>query len=569
MSPEQARGETVDARSDLFSLGVVLFEMLTGRSPFRRANLSETMAAILRERAPAPSSLNPRVPRALDAVVARCLEKERERRFPSATDLAEALRHRPARRRWWLGAPPLVIGLVLLLARLAPPPARLQTRALTFNNSDHPVLDAVIDPGGLSVAYRDDRGWSSVDLRSGAVTSQPPPKYEARSRDGRLAWSEGDTLFVGDGDTERRRILTLTGQALGLVTWSPDELRIAFMAWPHDRDGVYASYQDDDASLRELRLDAGGKPLAPARERGRLGRVLVNALTASRDGHRAAFISSTMQNDVFVAALDKSGDLSGEPRRFTSDLRDDYLVGFTLEARELLFTSHRQAGRDLFRQALDGEPSPRLLLPQVQKVNLAGGRLYLLASEAEAEVRPWTLSWRDLSGATSGPPVPLGAYSGELFLRCTGSRRDLCLVQQESGGRRSLFALGATIGRQIAADFGQAQLSPDGEALALSDLQHRIRVVSVADGRELVAPVVLTCSPTGMAWYPDGAALVVSCISGDTPPNRLLRVERSGAIRLLRTSASYLSHPVVSSDGKWLGFTSGEISGNVELWENP
>src|SRR4051812_24822187 len=88
MSPEQVRGGAVDARSDLFSLGTILFEMLTGRSPFARETAAETMTAVLNEDAPPPS---PDVSPALARIVARCLEKTREMRFQSARDLAFAL----------------------------------------------------------------------------------------------------------------------------------------------------------------------------------------------------------------------------------------------------------------------------------------------------------------------------------------------------------------------------------------------------------------------------------------------------------------------------------------------
>ena len=89
MSPEQVRGEAVDARSDIFSFGTVLYEMLTGRPPFTRETAAETMAAILKEDPPQPLSTD--VSPALARIVSRCLEKTREMRFQSARDLAFGL----------------------------------------------------------------------------------------------------------------------------------------------------------------------------------------------------------------------------------------------------------------------------------------------------------------------------------------------------------------------------------------------------------------------------------------------------------------------------------------------
>lgn len=90
MSPEQVQGGEVDARSDLFSLGVVLWEMLTGRAPFRRESALETMHAILKEEAP---ELDPalKVPPGLVRILESCLAKAPEGRFHSAHDLAFAL----------------------------------------------------------------------------------------------------------------------------------------------------------------------------------------------------------------------------------------------------------------------------------------------------------------------------------------------------------------------------------------------------------------------------------------------------------------------------------------------
>src|SRR5262249_8591020 len=90
MRPEQVRGDAVDARSDLFSLGVVVYELLTGRPAFARDSAADSITAILRDAPEDMSALRP-VPPALARVVARCLEKSPGLRFQSASDLAFAL----------------------------------------------------------------------------------------------------------------------------------------------------------------------------------------------------------------------------------------------------------------------------------------------------------------------------------------------------------------------------------------------------------------------------------------------------------------------------------------------
>ena len=91
MSPEQAGGKPADARSDIFSLGCVLFEMLSGRRAFRGDSRIETLHAILKEHPPDVASVRPDVPTTLDRVVRRCLEKAPASRFQSARDLVFAL----------------------------------------------------------------------------------------------------------------------------------------------------------------------------------------------------------------------------------------------------------------------------------------------------------------------------------------------------------------------------------------------------------------------------------------------------------------------------------------------
>ncbi|MCA1610126.1 MAG: protein kinase [Acidobacteria bacterium] len=91
MSPEQARGLPVDHRSDLFSFGAILYELLSGRKAFKKATPSDTMAAILRDEPPGLSDSGSGIPPALDNLVRHCLEKSREDRFQSAKDIVFAL----------------------------------------------------------------------------------------------------------------------------------------------------------------------------------------------------------------------------------------------------------------------------------------------------------------------------------------------------------------------------------------------------------------------------------------------------------------------------------------------
>jgi tetratricopeptide (TPR) repeat protein len=120
MSPEQARGERADHRTDVFSLGCVLYELVSGRRPFQGSTAAETLAAVLRDD---PPPLSAAAAGSLEPVIRRCLEKQPERRFQSMRDLAFALRHaragRSASRPRRLMAPATGVRVLALLAALA------------------------------------------------------------------------------------------------------------------------------------------------------------------------------------------------------------------------------------------------------------------------------------------------------------------------------------------------------------------------------------------------------------------------------------------------------------------
>ncbi len=170
MSPEQVRGQPVDARSDVFSLGCVLYEMLTWSPPFARATAAETQTAILREEPADLAGTRSSLPPELERVVRHCLEKNREERFQTARDLAFALRSlltgsgpvpaasRIGSRLWFGVVAVLLLGLagigVLVLIRDGEPPDKPAGTSSSFesvavlpfvNVSDDPKVEPLCD----------------------------------------------------------------------------------------------------------------------------------------------------------------------------------------------------------------------------------------------------------------------------------------------------------------------------------------------------------------------------------------------------------------------------------------
>jgi eukaryotic-like serine/threonine-protein kinase len=205
MSPEQVRGREVDHRTDVFSLGIILYEMLAGSHPFRRDSTVETMNAILTEDVAQLSASGQHVPVAIERITQRCLEKNPAERFQSARDVAFALeamsspstprlsgvqdppRHHRLLRRAVLGiaAVALIIGAAIGGRSLRREAGQPEVRELTSRNGT--VRAARFAPDGQTVVY-------------GAAWDGAPLKLFQRRLDGRdsvpLELPDGDVLAI-------------------------------------------------------------------------------------------------------------------------------------------------------------------------------------------------------------------------------------------------------------------------------------------------------------------------------------------------------------------------------------
>ncbi len=251
ISPEQVKGEPADARSDLFALGVILFEMLSGQRPFKGGSAGETMAAILKEDPPELSITNRNISPGLDRVVRHCLEKNPERRFQSARDLAfdlEALTGVSGAAvaatvpavpsRFWRKSlvPAALLGLGILggwgLRAIRQKPSAPSYTRITFRRGT--VYTARFAPDGQTVVYS--AAWEGQPARIfaarvGSLESRslqlPDARILAVSVTGELAIQIGrETIWESTGTLAR---VPLEGGAprelledVSAADWSPD-----------------------------------------------------------------------------------------------------------------------------------------------------------------------------------------------------------------------------------------------------------------------------------------------------------------------------------------------------------
>jgi len=277
MSPEQVRGEPSDARSDIFSFGAVLYEMLTGKRAFQRETSAETMSAILREEPLELSDTGWQGPLALQRILVRCLEKNVDRRFQSASDLAFAIeslsgtstaksvpppKSRQAWMPWVISAALLVGTAVWEMVRPAAGPANPLEGAHFTRLTDFESVEAAISPDGRFVAFISDHDgafdvWLSqvgtghlANLTQGKVGPLPGPLRSVGFS------GDGSEIWLGGGDVGMRlRLMPLTGgtprnflneEAVNLA-WSPDGERIVYHTFGNgdpmfvaDRNGANA-----------------------------------------------------------------------------------------------------------------------------------------------------------------------------------------------------------------------------------------------------------------------------------------------------------------------------------------
>lgn len=187
MSPEQAVGAEVDARSDLFSLGVVLYEMTTGKHPFRGQTPAGILGSILTESPSKPSAINSKIPAALDRVILNLLAKDPADRFRSAAELDADLSrvaHRAARSSTtiWIAACAALLAFVVALSAsswlpwfAAGSPGDLVSKQVTANPPEDPIMQAALSPDGRTVAYGDFTGIHLRNIDTGETRAIPPP----------------------------------------------------------------------------------------------------------------------------------------------------------------------------------------------------------------------------------------------------------------------------------------------------------------------------------------------------------------------------------------------------------
>jgi len=519
MSPEQARGVAVDARTDVWSLGVLLYEMLSGQRPFSGASSTDVLAAIL-DHDPSPlTRFDPDTPSELTRIVGKAMRKDPDQRYQVMKDLlldlqalrdqlgassgaqtaAPASANRTRRARAMasvavVGAVVIAIGIWSLMRRpsSAPPSAQVTVdRPLTRLTFDPGLqTDATFSPDGRSIAYASDRAgnfdiWvQSLDgsaarqlTKSTAQETEP-----AWSPDGKVivyrSERDGGGLFVVPAQGGAERQLTSFGR---YPWWSANGSEIHFrtLVGESQTAGIFAVSADGGESPRELLQDflRGGvwSWIAPHPD-GRISAIGLHArsgygfYTVSRDGRQV--VSSVVAKDV--------------PLQWTEGQTRPLRFGWNADGTALYLEAILNEVRNVWRVRVD---PAALTWVSAQRLTTGSGPDAAAALSPDGRRIAFTVQRR----STRLWVFPFDSRSG----RVTG--KGSALTPEEGGVE------GAT-------------LSPDGRFVAYGIRRAGSRDVE-ARVTDIDANTTEVLGVTGSAaWSPDSKTLAYALARPDRPP---------------------------------------------------
>ncbi len=598
MSPEQVRSQATDARSDIFSFGAVLYEMLTGRRPFKRDTAAETMTAILKEDPPELLSASGLLPAGLERIVRHCLEKQPAERFQSARDLAFDLEAAfgsgasgptgPAAAaarasRWW----PLAAGLALLAAgfgvgRLGRNGPRSGSTSTLFTQiTDLPGLEShpSLSPDGRSLLYVGDaRGNDDIYLLR--IGGRKPINLTEDSPvdDGAPAFSPDGSQIAFRSERAGGGIFVMgaTGESVRRVTdygydpaWSPDGQQLAVAMEP----------------LGDPMSRVGGSQLWAVRTTGE-GKRLISEGDGmgpkwSPDGRRIAYWGvrpSTWQRDLWTVAADGSGAKAGAIA-LTDDASIDWGVEWSPDGRFLYFSSNRGGTMNLLRLPIDPRSGAALGAPEpvttpaawAGSVSFAkNGRQFAFGTR-DWRADAWKVSFDPDREALQGRPLPI--LRGQPLQELDWSPEGTSLVFARRGlpweGLGVVRADGSGYAQLTDASFQHRnpRWSPDGQRLSFQSQRGGVQAWVMRTDGSALQQVSGTEEANTPVWSPDGQRIAVGVRGGvalldPSPPAPGEPIERLaiGGFQGVGIVWSW------SPDGRWLLCAPQEIPGGLFLY---
>ena len=562
MSPEQAEGRTIDHRSDIFSLGVVLYELATGQRPFQGDTSLSVLSAVLKDQPKPASQVNPAVPAPFARVLKTCLQKDPDRRYQSAKDLRNELQtlkeeldsgdlarpivapppaSKTRTRRWLL--PAVGLGIVAAAALFwpaglveAPAPLVLQHTRLT--SASGVESDPVLSPDGKWFLYVSTAsGNADIYLQSvGGQTAMNLTKDSpVADTEPAFSWDGDRIAFRSARDGAGLYIMGRTGDAPRRVvpggfdpTWSPDGKQLAYSSVstivPASRGalGALRVVNIESGEVTELtNVDALNPAWSP---NGRFIAFWGMGRTPGGDSYSS-------QRDIWVIAA-----TGGAPWKLTDDAHVDWTPTWTPDGSFIFFGSNRGGSMNLWRIGVDPETGRARSEPQavttpagyVGFARLSSGGDRVIYESRETTSNIYRASF-DAARASIGVVAPI-----------------------TSGSRTFRFV----------------DESPDGQRLVLgtSYLQQEDLFVSRADGAELRQLTTDAFNDRWPEWSPAGD--LIAFYSDRSGKYEIWTVTPSGQLAQLTHSADHsVLYPRWSPSGLRMTFSDISVRPAVVIFD--
>jgi Tol biopolymer transport system component/predicted Ser/Thr protein kinase len=593
MSPEQLEGKEADARTDIFALGAVLYEMVTGRKAFSGTSQASLISAIMKEE-PAPiSGIQPMSPPALDRVVRTCLSKDPEDRWQSARDVANELKwiaegsqagvptkvsaRRRSRERvaWALAALATVAAAVLAVAHFRQTPDPVQViRASIMPPEKTFIRDLALSPDGGKLAFTasNSAGQLSLwvrDLDAGAahpIAGSEGARFPFWSPDGRFI------AFFADGKLSK---VEAGGGALLAICDADNGVG---GTW--NREGTIVFAPSPTAGLFRV-SGSGGKAesltrLDPARH---------------EKAHRYPFFLPDGRHFLYMVA-----SLGGAPGADSNVIRVGSLDGREDRLLVRAFSNAQYAAgrllyvRDetLFAQSLDTSAwtvkgDPVAIEPRVVRTTDWAGFYAFSASRETIVFAPLFagvsgLAWFDRSGKTVGPVGTPQSYGS--FRLSPDERRVAATVLNASKNKTEIWTVDVASGAaaKLVAGARLAYVpiwSPDGSRVFFSSAADRSTLPSIwvkpMDGSKEQPYAESGDNLTPLDWSPDGRFLAVQKVPLEGKRyNELWYLTADDPKHQTPFATEYPNQidARFAPDGKWLAYASDE-TGISEVYVRP
>lgn len=564
MSPEQVRAQATDHRSDIFSLGAILYEMLTGKRAFHRTSSVETMSAILKEEPEEITASNRNISPAFERVVNHCLEKDPSARFQSARDLAfaleavsgisgatgaqQALKPEAAAgtMRWRILALAGVAGALLLAAGTyfvgrgvgATKPLRFQR--LTFRRGSPGA--AHFGPDGQTVYYS--AQWEGelpevFSVRPGGAESRSVGLPQNSSILAISSTGEAAILL----DTKRANAFVSRGTLaeMPLGGGSPREVLKDVTAADWSRDGSQLLVVRVERAKDVLEYPIGKKIYETE---GWIGNPRLSA-----DGKQIAFVNHPIPSDDMGTVTVM--DLAGKAKTLTKNWTSARGLAWSPDGSEIWFTaSDTGSSRQLYAVKPDGRQRVLAAVPGEMTVydTEKGGRA-LLTEESER------VEMATISTVTPGERE-LSWLDWSLFSDLSADGKIASFNEAGEGGGPKYSVYLRKVDGSPAIRLGEgagAALSPDGDWVTTFDT-HRdpptpIFLLPTGAGQmKQLTSEKLDCR--GMAWLPDSKGLLISAREPGKGTRVYLQMLEGGEPRALTPEGYGVARNMVAPDGK-------------------